>query len=588
MYRRYKCQATAIAGSLYRALDSDFSKQALGHLERGEFHELVSLKVDPSTYRDAANFRDDYLVAELMSKFPSWNIGIDRQKVAIAAFTAAEMSCFETNLRLARSYGTASTTVSFASYLYTARRKIARVLGPFSWDLAEQFFGFGPGATFHLKRKYGDAYYKFGSTPEVTKGCAALAYTAIRRVPGWYHHLVSSFGEQESFGVLKITEGNRITTVPKNAKTDRVIAIEPLMNMFIQKGIGGLIRKRLRRVGIDLDDQQPNQRLALEGSKTDKLATVDLSAASDTISYRLVEELLPDDWFRAIEQARSPVGILPDGTKLTYHKVSSMGNGFTFELESLIFWGLCEAVLEFHGDGERRLLVYGDDIVIASSVYEPLCKLLSFCGFTVNPKKSFSSGPFRESCGKHYFNGSDVTPFYIRKDVVSTDALLLTLNNLRRFASRGMAWGLDGRLKPVYEEFRSKLPQYFRKPRISDGFGDNALFGDFDEVCPRRAPWGECGFSVEMPVFVRRSYEPVDVPFLLKGLYQLERRDVSPCRLWPAGGQHPVIRMLALDNLKRSTGGPDVPLAVELQGDRGNWRMTKFTIPQWVDKGEWL
>ncbi len=562
MYRRYKCQATAIAESIFEALDGAVSAKALDLLRLRRYHELVSLKVDPSTYTDAADFREDYLAAELMSKFPSWNIGIDRQQAALTAFTAAEMSCFETNLRLSRAYGVASTTTSFASYMYTARRKIARLLGPFDWDQAEQFFGFGPGATFALKRKYGDAYYKFGCEPEVTKGCAALAYAAIRRIPTWYNHLCAISGGQDPLDLLKIVKGNRVTTVPKNAKTDRVIAIEPLMNGFIQKGIGGLIRKRLRNVGIDLSTQEANQQLALEGSKSNKLATIDLSSASDTVSMRLVEELLPNDWVMAIEQARSPIGILPDGTEIRYQKVSSMGNGFTFELETLIFWSLCEAVLEAHGSSERRILVYGDDIVIASDLYDPLVALLGFCGFAVNPKKSFHDGPFRESCGKHYFHGSDVTPFYIRQDVVSTDRLLLVLNNLRRFASRGQVWGLDGRFLSTYNKFRNLLPSYQRHPRISDGYGDGALFGDFDEVCPHKASDGVEGWSVTAPSFVKESYQPADVPFLLKSLYRLET--------------------------SRGTGGSDSPLAVELQGSQGKWRMSKFTIPQWETKGPWI
>lgn len=141
--------------------------------------------------------------------------------------------------------------------------------------------------------------------------------------------------------------GNKVTTVPKNSKTDRVIAIEPLMNMYVQKGIGGAIRHSLRSVGINLNDQTSNQRLAREGSLQGKLATVDLSSASDSVSLLLVEELLPPDWVAAIKLCRSPCGVLPDGSVINYQKVSSMGNGFTFELESLIFWAACSSVCQY-------------------------------------------------------------------------------------------------------------------------------------------------------------------------------------------------------------------------------------------------
>ncbi len=595
MYRRHQCQAIPLTTVILQSLRGDVPQACLEFLRKGEFSGYVSMKVDPSTFTDASEFRDAYLATEILSKYPSWDLGIDRVAVALEKFLAAERDCEMARNRLVNSYGKASTTLSVASVIYTAQRKIARLLGPFDWDQASQFFAFGPGASYALKRRYGDAYHKFGCKPEVTKECAVLAHAVFKQHPGWFNHLASISGSREPHDNLLLVEGNRITTVPKNAKTDRVIAIEPLMNMFVQKGIGSLIRRRLKRVGIDLDDQTRNQKLAREGSISGQLATIDLSSASDTVSLKLVEELLPPDWFAAIELARSPVGVLPDGSKVCYQKVSSMGNGFTFELESLIFFALSSAVCLLYGINGSHVSVYGDDIIIPVEAYAPVVEILEFAGFTVNSKKSFAAGPFRESCGKHYFMGHDVSPFYIREDIVTPDRLILALNNLRRFSARLQPWGLDGRFRPAYDEFRHMLPSWFRKPRIPDGYGDGALFGDFSEVLPRAVKGSKLhrgweGWEFSHCVSVTKTSLPSDEPILLKALYRLEKR-VGPHRdpyLRKAGD--PLLLLRTLRELGDRTGedGDLIDVDVAMHRHKPCYQLQKSVAPQWEDKGDWL
>jgi hypothetical protein len=87
---------------------------------------------------------------------------------------------------------------------------------------------------------------------------------------------------------------------------------------------------------------------------------------------------------------------------------SSMGNGATFCLETLIFAAACYAV------GSRRFRVYGDDVIIEPECYDEYLRLTRFLGFSINHDKTFRDGPFRESCGLDVWNGVDVTPVYIR------------------------------------------------------------------------------------------------------------------------------------------------------------------------------
>jgi hypothetical protein len=72
-----------------------------------------------------------------------------------------------------------------------------------------------------------------------------------------------------------------------------------------------------------------------------------------------------------------------------------MGNGFTFELMTLILLSLSRSL-------DSSASVFGDDIIIATDKSKRLIECLEAVGFTVNVDKTFTSGPFRESCGANY------------------------------------------------------------------------------------------------------------------------------------------------------------------------------------------
>lgn len=589
----------AFASAVYSALGcGNLASTLLSCLETGDYKGIIEAEINPSIYSDIDVFRDDYLACELMSKFPSWELGIDREKVAIGKFHASEEACREANQRLVLLKPGSLTTPSSASFIWTARRKIEHLLGPFNWDEARRYFGWGKGATFSKPRSRSDALYKFGTKPTVTSSCAILAACCIVQVPTWLRSLTGLSPEEAILDMsevvnraLEIVPGNRITTVPKNSKTDRVIAIEPCMNGYIQKGIGGVIRRRLRKVGVDLTNQEHNQRLSRDGSLTGLLATMDLSAASDSVSMGLVEALLPPDWVLAIKLTRSPEGVLPDGAKITYQKVSSMGNGFTFELESLIFWALVSAVMELLPRGlDHRIGVYGDDLIFPVHLYSEIEATLNYVGFTVNRKKSFDHGYFRESCGKHYFNGIDVTPIYVREDIVNVDQLLLQANNLRRYAARGRSFGLRVEFLPAYELLRGLLPKPLQKPRIPDGYGDAALFGDWDEVRPSRARNGHEGWCCDTYRFATSKVtisSSIDAP-ILKALSKIDGREglcnpLTEIRAEDAGGNTGRCLVPTVGYVRESSGDP-----CELVIDKPFLVSHKIQVGQWGNQGPWL
>jgi hypothetical protein len=319
--------------------------------------------------------------------------------------------------------------------------------------------------------------------------------------PSWVALLVD-----QDYGVIanpmpSVKKGNRITFVPKTAEIDRVIAVEPHLNVFFQGGLGVMIRRRLKqRASVDLNDQTLNQQLARIGSVSDSLATIDLEGASDTVCRELVRELLPEDWFYWLDITRSHYGELPDGTVLRYQKFSSMGNGATFDLESLIFWALSVAVTEIQGYNTFWVNTFGDDIIVPSGCYDEVVHVLEGVGFLVNQSKSFSNGPFRESCGKDWFNGFPVRPVYL-KDIPDTVVSWLILANQIRALSHLWCdgYGCDIRLKKAYDYCVSRIPKDLRyqvpkgyelKKRRIGGFEGNGLLVNLDEAVPSRAGYG--------------------------------------------------------------------------------------------------
>jgi hypothetical protein len=229
--------------------------------------------------------------------------------------------------------------------------------------------------------------------------------------------------------------------------------------MYFQKGIGDYFRYRLKRVGINLNDQSRNQQLARAGSISGNLATLDLSSASDSISSELIFQLLPPLWFTLLSAARSPVTLI-DGVAHENEMFSSMGNGFTFELESLVFYAIARATAFYRGIS-GVISVYGDDIICPTEIAEDLVFVLSFLGFETNVKKSFWTGDFRESCGGHYVDGRDVTPFYVKAPIVRLIDLIHLANSIRKWAELESFPILDPEVESLWWHFASMVPRQF-------------------------------------------------------------------------------------------------------------------------------
>jgi hypothetical protein len=264
--------------------------------------------------------------------------------------------------------------------------------------------------------------------------------------------------------VLKVVPGSRITTVPKSYKTDRTIAIEPTMNVFLQLGVDGIIRRRLRsRWNYDLDDQKLNQDLARVGSENGSFATLDLSAASDTISMQVICDLIPTDWFHYLYSLRCHEGTY-DGELVNFQKFSSMGNGYTFAIESLIFGSIvrwCYKKVFGYYPKKGLTAVYGDDLVVPTECASLVIQILELFGFSVNEDKSFVQGGFRESCGKDYFYSVLVRPVFLKRELNNVQSLYYLHNSLWDYqGSRQFPHLVD--FSRTLRYLRQRIPVRFR------------------------------------------------------------------------------------------------------------------------------
>lgn len=443
-----------------------------------------------------AKLRAKYQLSALLKKFrfPSnKELRIDSAK---QKFLNAESTCSEYNHGGYMKIVAAKTELS-ACYLTSARAFLAKLLGERTPTnrIVTEWSRHGPGSNLDTKNGAVSIYDKYENWPY---SCTSLALPYARYLiqsdQRWFGALQNSYRQRNNIpmhaiinmeefwiNVFRVVEGNRITFVPKNALTERSIAIEPTMNLMLQLGVDGHIRRRLKRWGIDLDCQKKNQVLAYQGSIRDdeeSFVTLDLSAASDTISLAICKILLPPDWYNYLLKLRSPCGIL-DNETIFYEKISSMGNGFTFALESAIFSALIYAIHKEDNpnfDPRTEFAVFGDDLIVRKKHVNSCIELLQNAGFTINTDKSFLDGKIRESCGADWFQGKLIRPVFF--DEIPTDAmeLLTDVNRLKRILS--LRWGLEESL--TVKNMIKWLPEFIQelKGPCSDTEFDSHLHCD--------------------------------------------------------------------------------------------------------------
>jgi hypothetical protein len=479
--------------------------------EAGEMGQLAQLALDPTRYRTASEYFKDAVATDLLRKLQVTHPDLDPEAAAIAKWYEAEAQCFATNRRLFEiiDFGTllgAPLDPNLSEFIRKVQKNVRLLIGEAPPSVVDGRFG--PGATLSDGSRFTTVPNKMSTSPTLTR--SALFYLVPWTGTYWATACAARADD------VRFVEGNHFFTVPKDAKVHRSCAKEPSVNGFYQLGFGRVMKKRLKTRGLDLQHrevprvpkplskftqapwasqpgdgygldlrhgQDVHRQVACAASKSGESCTIDLSSASDTVSKSLVKLLLPPAWFAALDDLRSPKTYI-DGKWVVLEKFSSMGNGYTFELETTLFAAISMAVTS--GSPGVDVFVYGDDIIVPTEHSSAVLGALRFFGMTPNVRKTFTAGPFRESCGGDYFNGYSVRAHFLEHFPHEPQQFIAFANGIRRISRQfdEMRCPMP-HLRRTWFMCLDELPTHIRKCRGPEHLGDLVIHDDEDRWTTR-------------------------------------------------------------------------------------------------------
>lgn len=330
----------------------------------------------------------------------------------------------------------------------------------------------GPGAT--SDKLTGNAKYKLDRWHDRLEPYFPLLATVFST-----ENAVDSEAFENVSVVLSEEEQSvKITPVPKTLKGPRIIAIEPTCMQYTQQALSRALvtlleRHPFTRGHVNFTDQRCNRYLAIMSSADRKLATLDMSAASDRVPYSLAVSMFSSvpDFQGAVIASRSKTAQMPNGDVIRLKKFASMGSALCFPVEAMYFYTLCiGALLKKHNlpvtppniyKMSRDVYVYGDDILVPTDDAEMVADYLQKYYCKVNMSKSFWTGKFRESCGMDAYDGQEVTPTYLRRLPPSNqrepEALISWIKTSNLLYQKGY-WLTASHLMKRCESILGKLP----------------------------------------------------------------------------------------------------------------------------------
>lgn len=294
-------------------------------------------------------------------------------------------------------------------------------------------------------------YFSAGVTWDAKPNCI------VSKLRAWHSPNYGDVMYPMPYSPAPVAKHAKVCVVPKNYKTKRTIAEEESERQFHMQGMRHILRDIIG-VGepgayLPLDRQEDQQAKCFDT----RYATIDLSKASDTITCSIASSLLPSEVYHWASVLRSDFLDIGDQCYLNTIFQTS-GSALCFDLESIIFWGICKAATDeyrlFTGEFCLDPHVYGDDCVVDTHCYEIAVEWLSYFGFIVNQDKSYTMPSlFRESCGVEVFDGVEVSTYYWpRKEVKQNKSSLETLISLNnRLMDAGFYLAANSVLREIQE-----------------------------------------------------------------------------------------------------------------------------------------
>lgn len=394
-------------------------------------------------------------------------------------------SFFDTEQKLAKVNERFDTTlvVRHPSFIEQVTANIKKLIGSGPSMTLKDSYLLGPGSSYSIKGSLVNLFDKLQRHPSVSSGARPLLSFLLHQT------------DLESVWLdnLTIVNQNFFSSVPKNFKEVRGICVENDGNVPCQKFIGLKLRDKLARTAYNLNTQHTVHTGAVRYASLNAdhpeslpLATIDLRKASQMIASNVVKTVFPPIWFDFMDKTRAhntQIGEFIHKNQL----FSSMGNGYTFEMETILFLGILMTLPhnQFLNEGPDGMVkgyisVFGDDIICHNDDVALLLERLEYFGFEVNTSKSYMSPqlPFRESCGADYWDGTNVRPIYLRGNIDENniDTIYGLANQIRRISRRLFGrCPRNSRFARIYSRVCNWLPEHLRiyGPH-EDSIGTNA------------------------------------------------------------------------------------------------------------------
>lgn len=373
----------------------------------------------PDSYR----FKCDYQVSSIFKRYRfEQDLFSDDEldEMAIAKFVETQdRICCHTSDR----YGETTWRVIKYAQIY-----IAKVLGEYSDEEHRALSKFGRRASVGIPARHACEAARWELPLSGSKAQIDWFDSEMSHVDSVQEYWIRQLDSDPNRSIYQEVDYLKLTLVPKTFKARRVIMPNTTIGSYMSYGLGTMIRRRLKRIGYNISDlQERHKSYARSASIHEQWVTADLSSASDTISDELVKLLVPRDWYEIFTACRIPKVKLPDGTVIDSFTHCTMGVGYTFPLQTLVFLSLLKAI-EFDiapSKFDKRLIsVYGDDLIYSRRMHDTVAHVFDQLGFILNVDKTFSEGHFRESCGGDYHCGVDVRPFQPQNGSATVDRIV--------------------------------------------------------------------------------------------------------------------------------------------------------------------
>jgi hypothetical protein len=375
--------------------DTDFCSTYQAMIRLGKIVDVRGLESAAKESMTVAEFKAAYQIDSLLKRYRfSKDLFRDQELI-----DKAVMSYRETQDRLA-ALDLNSLSANCQLVLDLAARYIAKVLGEYDDIECRDLCRFGSGASVGVPARMASEAERWRIPISGSFEQIKWFDSEMSQIPIIKNYLDGQKGSasSEEDATYQLTSSLTLSLVPKSFKSFRAIMPNTTIGSYMSDGIGRIIRKRLKRNGYDIGTLQMRHRhLACQASQHGLLVTADLSSASDSISVALVERLFPPDWMDILHRSRIGLVSLPDGSSVESLTFCTMGIGYTFPLQTLVFLALLKAIEAVHfGRLDRRTIsVYGDDLIYSSRMHKLVLYYFKWFGFVLNVDKTFAHGHFR-------------------------------------------------------------------------------------------------------------------------------------------------------------------------------------------------